>query len=310
MFTRRCLLATPLLAVPAAAKTRLDVSRLSAITDEIATSSQGAIDFAKQYGLKFVELRSLPVPNRGGKEYTYLDEATLRAEAKLLDENAIRVSFLNTSLLKVQLPGVEPVEWAKRKPEEVSKRRAADAAKFERRMEDLGKAIRAAKILGVDKIRVFTGWRGPDPAATFPQVAKILNEMAEVAAAAKVYLLIENEVACNVSTCAELAALLKMVPSKRVGINWDPLNGTAFGEPPFPQGYALLPRKRLWNVQVKGRSILDFPQKLDWSGIFGALNKDGYRGEVGLETHIFGEKLIHYSHESMKEMIRLVSARS
>lgn len=307
MTTRRAFLGAPFLALPALAKAKIDLGRLSAITDEIATSSQGAIDFAKQYGLKWLELRGLPVPKRGGKEYTYLDEATLRAEAKLLDENAVRVSFLNTSLMKVMLPGVEPVEWGKRKPEDREKRRQSDAVKYERRMEDLGKAIRAAKILGTDKIRVFTGWRGPDPAAVLPRAAQIINEMAEVAAKERIHLLVENEVACNVSTCAELAALLKLVPSKWVGINWDPLNGTAFGEQPFPAGYALLPKKRVWNVQVKGRSILDFPQKLNWPAMVAALEKDGYRGQIGLETHIFGDKLIEYSHQSMKEMIRIVT---
>lgn len=286
----------------------MDVGRLSAITDEIATSTQGAIDFAKQYGLHHLELRSVPTSGRGGKEYMYLDEASLRAEAKLFADSGIRISFLNTSLMKALLPGVEPEAWAKRTPEEREKRRQADSAKYNRRMEDLGKAIRAAHILGVDKLRVFTGWRGHDPMATLPQNAQILNEMAEVAAKEKIYLLVENEVACNVSTCAEMAALLKLVPSKWVGINWDPLNGTAFGEQPYPQGYSLLPKKRIWNVQVKGRSILDFPQKLDWQGMVAALDKDGYKGHIGLETHIFGDKLIHYSHESMKEMIKLVAS--
>jgi sugar phosphate isomerase/epimerase len=308
MITRRSLLASPLAAARLFGRARMDPSRVSAITDEIATSSQEAVEFARQYGLKWLELRSVPTPKRNGKEYIYLDEADLRQEAKVLADGGVRVSFLNSSLLKVLIPGIEPARWGQMKPEDRERRIKADTARFERRMEDLGKAIRAARILGVEKLRVFTGWRGSDPMAVLPKIAGILNEMAEAAAKEKIHLLVENEVACNVSTCAELAALLKMVPSKWVGINWDPLNGTAFDEPPFPKGYALLPKKRIGNVQVKGRSILDFPQKLDWPAMLAALDKDGYRGHVGLETHIFGDKLIHYSHESMKEILRIVSA--
>lgn len=308
MITRRNLLVSPLAAVPLFAAKRIDPARISAITDEIATSSQGAVEFARQYGLKWLELRSVPTPKRGGKEYIYLNEADLRAEAKILNDGGVRVSFLNSSLLKVLIPGVEPPRWTQMKPEERERRIKADTVRFERRMEDLGKAIAAARILGVDKLRVFTGWRGPDPMAVLPRIAGIVNEMAEVAAKEKIQLLIENEVACNVSTCAEMAALLKLVPSRWVGINWDPLNGTAFDEAPFPTGYALLPKKRIWNVQVKGKSILDYPQRLDWPAMLAALNKDGYKGQVGLETHIFGDKLIHYSHESMKEILRIVSS--
>jgi sugar phosphate isomerase/epimerase len=73
----------------------------------------------------------------------------------------------------------------------------------------------------LDKLRVFTGWRGADSAAVLPRVAAIINEMAQTAAKAKIHLLVENEGACNVATCAELAALMKLAPSKWIGINWD-----------------------------------------------------------------------------------------
>ena len=70
----------------------------------------------------------------------------------------------------------------------------------------------------------------------------------------------------------------------------------------------MLPKKRVMNVQIKGRSILDGPQKLDWRAIFDTLAKDGYKGQVGLETHIFGEVQIQASHDSMKEILKLVRA--
>lgn len=305
MLTRRQLIASAMSALPLAAKGRIDLPRISAITDEIARSSQDAVAFAKQYGLRWLELRNVPGQR---KEYFTLSESELRAEAKLLDENGIRVSFLNTSLMKVAIPGIEPVRWAKEPLERREARAKAEAGKFDRRLGDLEKALHAAKVFGVDKVRVFTGWRGADVKAHLPRVAEIINEMAPLAAKAKTYLLIENEGACNVATSQEMAALMKMIPSKWVGINWDPLNETSQKDIPYPDGYNLLPKKRILNVQIKGKSILDGPQKLDWRAIFDGLMKDGYKGQVGLETHIFGDGQIQASHDSMKEILKIVKA--
>jgi sugar phosphate isomerase/epimerase len=303
-WTRRSFVAGFSLSPVFGARNRIDMTRVSAITDEIARSPQDAVAFAKQYGLKWVELRQ--VPGKRG-EYAFLPEDEVRAEAKLLDENGLRVSFLNTSLLKVMIPGIEPVRWAKEDPAKREARIKADAPRFERRLDDLGKAIRAARILGVDKVRVFTGWRAADPLSAMPRVAEVINEMAAIAASEKIHLLIENEGACNVGTCAELIALLKLIPSKWVGINWDPHNGASHSEVPFPDGYEMLPKKRIGNVQIKGKSILDYPGKLDWKTIFHALEKDGYKGQVGLETHIFGEGQIQASHDSMKAIARILA---
>jgi len=313
MVTRRTLFASALgaAAAPLMAKGRIDINRISAVTDEIARSSEDAIAFARQYGMKWVELRNVPGQR---KEYIYLEESELRREAKLLDEAKLRVSFLNSSLLKVMVPGIEPVGWAKAladgktTAEKLEARRKSDAVKWERRLEDLKKGIRAAKILGTDKLRVFTGWRGADVNAVMPRIAEIINEMAAIAEKEKVHLLVENEGACNVGSCAELAALLKLVPSKYVGLNWDPMNGMHFHEQPYPQGYNLLPKQRIGNVQIKGRTVLDYPEKLDWKAIFDGLLRDGYKGQVGLETHIFGDGQIQASHDSMKVIVGMLKA--
>ena len=67
-------------------------------------------------------------------------------------------------------------------------------------------------------------------------------------------------------SCAEVAAFMKLVPEKTVGINWDPLNGTSQNEFPYPDGYKLLPVKRVWNVQMKGHSLLDAREEAGLAG--------------------------------------------
>lgn len=287
------------LGAAAQARSRVDRTWISVITDEIARSPEDAIAFARQYGLSFVELRG--VPGAKGRRYEALPRAELELAARQFKDAGLRVSFLNAGLLKHMLPGTEPVN---------PRHRRADAERrFAARMELLERALEAAHILGVDKVRVFTFHRVKDPRALMPRIAEIIAEMAEAAGRAGVTLLVENEGSCNVATSAELAALMKLLPSKWVGINWDPLNGTRYGETPMPDGYNLLPKERIGNVQIKGKSILPgWNQLLPWREIFDVMAADGYRGKFGLETHIFGEGQIQASHDSMKQILRILES--
>jgi L-ribulose-5-phosphate 3-epimerase len=285
-------------------KNKISHSQISAITDEIARSPEGAIAFAHQYGLKHLELRG--VPGARGKDYYFMSDAEARIAAKQFAENGVRISFLNTNLLKFPMPGTEP---ARRRPEDDAAREARlarERVRFEQRESDLMKCIRSAQIFECPYVRVFTFSRVAAPQNLYPRIAEVLNSFARIAEREGIKLLVENETSCNVATCAELAALLKMVPSKAIGLNWDVDNGRAMGEEPLTQGYPLLPKKRIHNIQIKGRSILDYPQKLDWAAIFDALANDGYKDCAGLETHIFGETQVQKSHESMAAILKIV----
>jgi sugar phosphate isomerase/epimerase len=131
--------------------------------------------------------------------------------------------------------------------------------------------------------------------------------MGEIAAREGVMLLVENEASCNVGTCAEFAGLIKLLPEKTVGINWDANNGQSSKEKPFPEGYALLPKSRIKNVHMHGRTLLDPEKLLDWRAIFAALIRDGYAGCAGLETHYFDGTKIEKSHLCMNELLRITA---
>jgi L-ribulose-5-phosphate 3-epimerase len=285
------------------ARNRIDKSRIGAITDEIGLSTDEAIAFAHQYGLQFVEIRN---PPGSRKEYFSLSEPEIKVDALRFRNEGLKVSFVNTSLLKFGWPGSEPVRRRPEEPAAREKRLASEKALWDRRMEDLQKALRCAQIMGADKVRVFTGSRVAAPETMFPRIADVLGEMALAAEKEKIYLLIENEGTQNVATSAELAGIMKVIGSKRVGMNWDPHN--AYGrETSFPGGYALLPKKRLLNVQVKAKGVMpDSPEKEDWKAIMLALAKDGYQGKIALETHIFDGTLIAAAHKSMDEIMRIV----
>lgn len=302
---RRQLLIGSLAAPALWARNKIDHSRISAITDEIARSPEDAIAFAHQYGLKHLELRDVP-GKRGSNYFLSLEDEELKQAARQFADAGIRISFLNANLLKFSMPGTEPERRNRETPEARERRITRDQARMERSEEDLRKCIRSAHTLNCPYIRVFTFSRVAQPEALFPRIAEIVNSFARIAEREGVKLLVENETSCNVGTCAEVATFLKMTPSKAVGINWDAANGVAMKEP-LEQGYALLPKKRLHNVQIKGRSILDYPEKLDWAWIFDSLAKDGYKDQVGLETHIFGETQVAKSHESVRAILKIVA---
>jgi L-ribulose-5-phosphate 3-epimerase len=294
----------PLIAAPTS---HIGRARFSFITDEAATSPAEAIAFAHKYDLQWIELRDVP----GGKKGHYYKqpEEDLKAAAKEFQDNGLKVSFFNTPFLKITLPGTEPLRRKPEAPEQREKRIAAHQAEFDRRAEDLKQGIRAAHILGVDLLRVFTFQRVQEPESQFQRIADILGEMSLVAEKESVHLIVENEGSCNVATTPELAGIIKLLP-KSVGLNWDPHNAFSYKEIAYPDAYKVLPIDRTRNVQTKGKSLLEPDQRFDWAGIFHALDRDGYRGKIGLETHYFDGTRIEKSHLSMQEMLRITESAS
>ncbi len=301
---RRAFLGAALFAPMAAGQPRITLDRISLLTDEIARSPEDAIAFCKQYGVRWVELRSVP---GGGGAYAQLEEPVLLKTAKELKDAGLRVSFLNTPMLKFTMPGTEPARRRNETPEGKQQREAREQARFERRHDELAKALRAAEIFEAPLVRVFTFTRVADPAALLPRVAEILAPMAAEARQRGMKLLVENEASCNVATAAELRRICELLPDAGLGINWDPVNALGFQEQPWPDGYRQLPFERLGNVQMKARGLVVGPVMVPWKQIFQALAKDGYAGRIGLETHVFDGTLIEKAHMCMEEIRKLVA---
>jgi sugar phosphate isomerase/epimerase len=263
------------------AKSHFTKSRLSAITDEIGRTQTDAIAFAKQHGLQYVELRTVP---ESKKEFAFLTEPELKRYAAELAANKLKVSLLKTSLLKFP--------WE------------TDTKRFTSRKEDLARAITAAQILGVDKIRIFTGARVPNPV-----IVPTMEELIPLAENAKVRLLIENEPSQNIGTCAELRAIMDQLPSKSIGFNWDPQNALSLGETPWPGGYAQLPKTRMLNVQIKAEGLSGGPEQLNWRAIMEAMQRDGYAGQISLATEIF-DGTFEKASDALREVIHIIGELS
>jgi sugar phosphate isomerase/epimerase len=275
-----------------AAKSQITKARVSAITDEIGRTQADALGFARQYGLQWVELRTVPETK---KEFAFLTEPELKRYAAELAASKLKVSLLKTSLLKFPWPQLAPA--------------AADLEgnqkRWDRRKDDFARAVAAAQILGTDKIRIFTGARVADPAAALPVIARTIEELTPLAESARLRLLIENEPSQNAGTCAELKSLLDLLPSKTIGFNWDPQNALTLHETPWPGGYELLPKAHMWNVQIKAEGLLGGPQQIDWRALMEVMQKDGYKGEISLATETF-DGTFGKANEALRDVLHIV----
>jgi len=266
-------------------------------------SPEESVAFAHHFRLSWLELRDVPGLPGEQKPYFFLPEAELRWHAKLFHDGGLKISFINTNLLKKGLPGTVLLSKKPPTPE-------ASQEEYDQRFANLAKCIQSAHAFECPYLRVFSFLRAEHPEALYDRIANIIGEMAHKAQAEGVMLLIENEPACNIGNSAELAAFLPKVPEKLLGFNWDAANALHTHETPFPDGYRLLPRNRMRNAQIKGHDILDPDQRVDWVPIFAAMDEDGFAGQIGLETHYFDGTKLERSHLAMDKIVKLADANA
>lgn len=256
---------------------------LSVFTDEISDDFEHACQVAVEWELEWVELRKL-----WGKNIMAMNGREIAEARKILSEKGLRVSQIGSPLFKCTWP-VGGAAGGKRD-------KFSDDYTFEQQPELLERGIELCKAFSCQRLRCFDFWR-LDEAERAQERAGMnarLREAAAIAGKSGIILSMENEYACNTATAKEGAEVLKAVPGRSFGLNFDPGNSVFASEKPFPEGYALIPRGRITNVHCKD-AFLDEKGKpqwqavgkgtIDWVGLFARLKKDGYRGPVTLETH-------------------------
>jgi len=279
--------------------------KLGVITDEVTQDLEKALVWIKGYGLEWAELRF--VWNKYVVDFT-LDEVTRAKE--LLAKHGMKISVVDSPYFKTLLPGTQSKFDAGSKDPMQSD--------FSKQGPILEKAIARAKDFGTDKVRVFSFLRVADPKTVFDRVAKELEKTAAIAQREGIRLVLENESSCNVATGAESAAMLKVVTSPALGLNWDPGNAYDAGETPFPNGYEPLDKNRIWHMHLKDAAPKPNSTeatwmpigagKIDYVGQFRAVLKNGYEGTMSLETHYLNaaKNREASSRESMEGLLKVI----
>ena len=259
--------------------------RVAVINDEISQDFDHACYVAAHdFGLEWLELRGM-----WNKNLTKLDANELSEARAILAKYKLRVTDIASPLYKVDWPGA-PVS---RQSERRDQFHAAD--EFNEQDALLEHCIDLAKTFATDRIRCFDFWRLDDVKPYRAAMNEVLRKAAKRCAKSKLILLLENEMSCNTATGEEAAATLAAVTDPNFMLNWDPGNAATFpGSDPYPKGYDLLPKHRIGHCHAK--SVAREPDGkwqwapvgkgvVDWVGQLRALDRDGYRYAVSLETH-------------------------
>lgn len=203
----------------------------------------------------------------------------------------MRVLSIASPVLKCVLPDAPPIDERFQQDVFGSAYTIADQPRLSAR------AFEIAEMTGAKIIRVFSYWRTTAPEQCVDRIVAALQDLADRARARGLIIGLENEHACNVGTGAEAGRVLAALDHPALQSIWDPANASILGETPFPDGYAKLPASRIVHVHakdcvVKGHKPTWGPlgeMGIDWRGQLAALNRDGYRGAISLETHWRGD---------------------
>lgn len=300
-FSRRSFLAGSGAAIAAAAVPRtlrafsgqaVQVARLKSqfkiavITDEISQDFDHACAVAAQeFGMQWVELRGM-----WDKNILALNASEIAKARQILSKYSLRVTDIASPLFKVDWPGA-PLSKFSPKHDQFK-------AEFTFKDQDdvLQKSVELAKAFDTNRVRGFDFWRLEDQAPYRKDINATLSQTAAKLNTQGIIFLLENEMACNTATGAEAAKVLAAIPNTNLMLNWDPGNAAALGETPFPNGYDLLPKKRIGHCHCKDTVVkpggYDWVPVgkgvINWVGQFEALKKIGYDNAVSLETHWHG----------------------
>lgn len=253
---------------------------MGVLTDEVSERLEEALDWAKEQGLKHVELRIID-----GTNVADLSDEQAAAIRRQVEARGLFVSAVASPLFKCTL---DPVR-------EVSAGDTFGQAEetVEAHFAKLARVIHLTKLLGTTRIRIFSFWRDREPMAYRERIVRHMTEAARIARQSGVQLLLENEPSCNGGYAEEVADIVRAVDSPALRALWDPGNEAYGGREAFPAGYNRV-RGLQAHMHMKDAYILadgthrcvplgsgDVPVIAQLK----ALVEDGYEGLFTIETH-------------------------
>jgi L-ribulose-5-phosphate 3-epimerase len=244
--------------------------RLAVFTDEISQDLEKALGVVQEYALDGVEIRSV-----WDRPPQALDKKDIAEAKRLIDRAGLRVCSIGSPFFKCDIDS----------PEECREH-----------LEILERCIGLADALGAPIIRGFTFWRKGDLESHWQRILDHFPEPVRKLERAGLILGIENEHSTFIGTGEKLARFLAEIDSPHVRAVWDPANSVHDiddDEIPYPDGYEAI-KQWVDHVHIKDADKDEngkpFPVCLgdgviDMKGQLRALEEDGYRGYVSLETH-------------------------
>lgn len=259
-------------------------NRLGVLTDEVSVQLTEALDWIKEQQLAHVEIRMVDGQNVAALS----DEQVLRVKEEV-EKRGLFISAIASPIFKCALDPARPVASG----DTFGQKEEGVEAHFEK----LERAIAICKMLGTNKIRIFSFWREVEPQQHEQEIVGHLREAAALAQKENIVLLLENEPSCNGGFAAEVGRLTELVNSPHLKVLWDPGNEEYGARSSYPAGYHAV-KPELGHVHLKdayidsegaprcvpiGSGNVPFKEQLT------ALQEDGYTGLFTIETHYVPE---------------------
>jgi sugar phosphate isomerase/epimerase len=195
--------------------------KVSVIKDEISQNFDHACYVVMHdFGTSWIELRSM-----WGKNVTELSTAQITEANKILTKYNLQVTDIASPLFKTDWPDAPKSSYSSKKD-----MHGAAEVTFKEQDEIFERSIAAAKQFKTGKLRCFDLWRIDDVAPHSASIDEKLRSTAELAAKEGVFLVLENEFACNTATGRELARILNAIQTPHLALNWDTANAVMRGE--------------------------------------------------------------------------------
>lgn len=254
--------------------------RLAVLTDEVSIQLEEALDWIKDAGVNYVDLRVID-----GKNVADLTDDEALDVRRNIESRGLKLSSIASPVFKCALDPARPVasgDTFGQKEESVDTHFAK-----------LNRVFQIAKLLGTSRIRIFSFWREADPAPYMEEVVRHLRRAAQEAEKEGMELLLENEPSCNGGFAEEIAFLIRHVDSPALRALWDPGNEAYGGREAYPAGYGQV-RDILGYVHLKdayiqadgsGRCVPIGSGNVPMIAQLKALQEDGYDGLFSIETH-------------------------
>ncbi len=168
--------------------------RVAVINDEISPGLRPRLRSRLQGIWHGLDRASRHVEQKPAK----LDANEIAEARRILEKYKLRVTDIASPVFKVDWPGAPQSKFSPKRDQF-----NADFT-FDQQPEVLERSIELAKAFQTDRVRFFDFWRLDDQAPYRDAINAKLREAADIAAKQKIILLLENEMACNTATAAEV----------------------------------------------------------------------------------------------------------
>ena len=242
--------------------------KIGVVTDEISQDLNEAIEFAKSWGLEYIELHSV-----WGQNICDVDDATLSKVINIVRKSGLTVTNIDVLTLRCNLD---------------------DDDEYAEHIRHLQRSIEIAPLFDTDVVRLFSFWKEDNvDEEKWERIFEKLELPVRIAEREGVTLGFENVSSGNIGTSTDLTRMFDRFDSPNLKLIWDPGNAYAAGEPdPYPTGYERV-KDRIAHVHVKDADFVDGKRvwlpvgagKVDYEGQIRALIQDDYQGVVAVETH-------------------------